>query len=161
MSVEGAIHSDPLWYKDAVFYEIYVRGFHDSSADGIGDFRGLTEKLDYLKWLGIDCLWLLPIYPSPLRDGGYDIKDYYSILPEYGGLEDFRDFLKAAHARGLRVIIDLVLNHTSDEHPWFRESRQFSQFSKARLVCLERERPELLRREDNFSRHRAIQLGLG
>src|SRR5262245_17876002 len=123
MNVESAIHSDPLWYKDAVFYEIYVRGFYDSNADGIGDFRGLTEKLDYLKWLGVDCLWLLPMCASPLRDGGYDISDYYSILPEYGTLDDFRNFLDAAHARGMRVIIDLVLNHTSDEHPWLRESR--------------------------------------
>src|SRR5215467_247719 len=123
MNVESAINSDPLWYKDAVFYEIYVRGFYDSNADGIGDFRGLTEKLDYLKWLGVDCLWLLPMYPSPLRDGGYDISDYYSILPEYGTLDDFKNFLDAAHARSLRVITDLVLNHTSDEHPWFRESR--------------------------------------
>jgi maltose alpha-D-glucosyltransferase / alpha-amylase len=123
MSFESPIHSDSLWYKDAVFYEIYVRGFYDSNADGIGDFRGLTEKLDYLKWLGVDCLWLLPMYASPLRDGGYDISDYYSILPEYGALDDFKNFLDAAHARGLRVIIDLVLNHTSDEHPWFRDSR--------------------------------------
>jgi maltose alpha-D-glucosyltransferase / alpha-amylase len=123
MSVENSIHSDHLWYKDAVFYEIYVRGYYDSNADGIGDFRGLTEKLDYLKWLGVDCLWLLPMYASPLRDGGYDIADYYSILPEYGALEDFKSFLDAAHARGMRVITDLVLNHTSDEHPWFRESR--------------------------------------
>ena len=123
MSVESRIHPDPLWYKDAVFYEVYVRGFHDSNGDGIGDFRGLTEKLDYLQWLGIDCLWLLPMYPSPVRDGGYDISDYYSILPEYGELEDFKNFLSAAHERGLRVITDLVLNHTSDEHPWFRDSR--------------------------------------
>ncbi|HWQ34708.1 MAG TPA: maltose alpha-D-glucosyltransferase [Blastocatellia bacterium] len=114
---------DPLWYKDAIFYEIHVRGFYDSNADGIGDFRGLTEKLDYLEWLGVDCLWLLPMYPSPLRDGGYDIADYYSILPEYGTLDDFRNFLSAAHARGIRVITDLVLNHTSDQHPWFQESR--------------------------------------
>jgi hypothetical protein len=98
MSVESAINSDLLWYKDAVFYEIYVRGFYDSNADGIGDFRGLTEKLDYLKWLGVDCLWLLPIYASPLRDGGYDISDYYSVLPEYGTLDDFKIFLDAAHA---------------------------------------------------------------
>ncbi len=115
--------ADPLWYKDAVFYEVYVRGFYDSNSDGIGDFRGLTEKLDYLEWLGIDCLWLLPMYPSPMRDGGYDISDYYSILPEYGTLDDFKTFLDSAHSRGIRVIIDLVLNHTSDEHPWFRESR--------------------------------------
>src|SRR5687767_15450391 len=110
------------WYKDAVFYEIYVRGFYDSNGDGVGDFAGLTEKLDYLEWLGVDCLWLLPMYASPLRDGGYDIADYYSILPEYGTLEDFRTFLDAAHARGIRVITDLVVNHTSDIHPWFKEA---------------------------------------
>src|SRR5215212_6013212 len=117
------IEDDPLWYKDAVFYEVYVRGFFDSNADGIGDFRGLTEKLDYLEWLGVDCLWLLPMYVSPLRDGGYDISDYYSILPEFGTVEDFKIFLDAAHARGLRVITDLVINHTSDQHPWFQEAR--------------------------------------
>src|SRR5574341_118877 len=115
--------SDPLWYKDSIFYEVYVRGFYDSNADGIGDFRGLTEKLGYLEWLGINCIWLLPMYASPLRDGGYDISDYYSILPEYGSLDDFKHFLDAAHARGIRVIADLVLNHTSDQHPWFLESR--------------------------------------
>jgi maltose alpha-D-glucosyltransferase/alpha-amylase len=112
-----------LWFKDAVFYEVYVRGFHDSNANGIGDFRGLTEKLDYIEWLGVDCIWLLPMYASPLRDGGYDISDYYAVLPEYGTLEDFKDFLDAAHARGIRVIADLVLNHTSDQHAWFQESR--------------------------------------
>ncbi|HKX30957.1 MAG TPA: maltose alpha-D-glucosyltransferase [Blastocatellia bacterium] len=117
-------HSDNLlWFKDAVFYEVYVRGFYDSNGDGIGDFSGLTEKLDYLKWLGIDCIWLLPMYASPLRDGGYDISDYYAILPEYGTMEDFKRFLDAAHERGLRVIADLVLNHTSDQHPWFQEAR--------------------------------------
>ena len=115
--------SDPLWFKDAIFYEVYVRGFYDSNSDGIGDFRGLTEKLDYLQWLGIDCLWLLPFYHSPLRDAGYDISDYYSILPEYGTLENFKEFLSAAHARGIRVIADLVLNHTSEEHSWFQEAR--------------------------------------
>ncbi|HWS53621.1 MAG TPA: maltose alpha-D-glucosyltransferase [Pyrinomonadaceae bacterium] len=116
------LREDPLWYKDAVFYEIYVRGFYDSNGDGIGDFRGLTEKLDYVQWLGVDCIWLLPMYPSPLRDGGYDIADYYSILPEYGTPEDFKEFLDAAHARGIRVIADLVVNHTSDSHPWFQEA---------------------------------------
>ncbi|PYS89384.1 MAG: maltose alpha-D-glucosyltransferase [Acidobacteria bacterium] len=117
------MRDDPLWYKDAVFYEVYVRGFYDSNADGIGDFRGLTTKLDYLAWLGVDCLWLLPMYLSPLRDGGYDIADYYAILPEFGTLEDFKDFLSAAHARGIRVITDLVVNHTSDQHPWFQAAR--------------------------------------
>ncbi|MFN2417267.1 MAG: maltose alpha-D-glucosyltransferase [Pyrinomonadaceae bacterium] len=122
MAETGKLRDDPLWFKDAVFYEIYVRGFYDSNGDGVGDFRGLTEKLDYLEWLGVDCLWLLPMYASPLRDGGYDIADYYSILPEYGTLEDFRQFIDAAHERGIRVITDLVVNHTSDQHPWFREA---------------------------------------
>ncbi|HEX4947387.1 MAG TPA: maltose alpha-D-glucosyltransferase [Blastocatellia bacterium] len=124
------LKSDPLWYKDAIVYEVYVRGFYDSNADGIGDFRGLTEKLDYLEWLGVNCIWLLPMYPSPLRDGGYDISDYYSILPEYGTLDDFKSFLAAAHARGIRVITDLALNHTSDQHPWFLESRSSRQSPK-------------------------------
>jgi maltose alpha-D-glucosyltransferase/alpha-amylase len=122
MAETGKLRDDPLWFKDAVFYEIYVRGFYDSNGDGVGDFRGLTEKLDYLEWLGVDCLWLLPMYASPLRDGGYDIADYYAILPEYGTLEDFRRFIDAAHARGIRVITDLVVNHTSDQHPWFKEA---------------------------------------
>jgi maltose alpha-D-glucosyltransferase/alpha-amylase len=115
---------DPLWYKTAVFYELYVRGFQDGSGDGSGDFRGLTERLDYLQWLGIDCVWLLPIFPSPLRDGGYDVADYFSILPSYGTLGDFYEFLEAAHQRGIRVIADLVMNHTSDQHPWFQEARR-------------------------------------
>jgi maltose alpha-D-glucosyltransferase/alpha-amylase len=115
---------DPLWYKTAVFYELYVRGFQDGSGDGSGDFRGLTERLDYLQWLGIDCVWLLPIFPSPLRDGGYDVADYFSILPGYGTLGDFYEFLEAAHQRGIRVIADLVMNHTSDQHPWFQEARR-------------------------------------
>ena len=118
------LNEDPLWFKDAVFYEIYVRGFYDSNADGVGDFRGLIEKLDYLEWLGIDCIWLLPMYASPLRDGGYDISDYQAMLPEYGTVKDFKRFLDAAHKRGIRVIADLVLNHTSDQHPWFQESRR-------------------------------------
>ncbi|HEX8421864.1 MAG TPA: maltose alpha-D-glucosyltransferase, partial [Pyrinomonadaceae bacterium] len=124
MSGEAKLRDDPLWFKDAVFYEIYVRGFYDSNADGIGDFRGLTEKLDYLEWLGVDCVWLLPMYASPLRDGGYDIADFYAMLPEYGTLEDFKTFLKEAHARGIRVITDLVVNHTSDSHAWFQEARR-------------------------------------
>jgi len=119
----STVSNDPLWFKDAVFYEVYVRGFYDSNRDGSGDFRGLTQKLDYLEWLGINCIWLLPMYNSPQRDGGYDISDYYSILPEYGSLEDFREFLDEAHARGIRVIADLVINHTSDQHPWFQEAR--------------------------------------
>ncbi|MDQ1559626.1 MAG: maltose alpha-D-glucosyltransferase / alpha-amylase [Pyrinomonadaceae bacterium] len=124
MSGEVKLRNDPLWFKDAVFYEISVRGFYDSNADGIGDFRGLTEKLDYIQWLGVDCLWLLPMYASPLRDGGYDIADFYAMLPEYGTLEDFKTFLTEAHARGIRVITDLVVNHTSDSHAWFQEARR-------------------------------------
>jgi maltose alpha-D-glucosyltransferase / alpha-amylase len=118
------IDDDPLWYKKAVFYELYVRSFNDSNADGSGDFRGLVEKLDYLEWLGIDCIWLLPFYQSPLRDGGYDISDFYRILPEHGNLNDFTNFLAGAHSRGIRVVADMVVNHTSDQHPWFQESRK-------------------------------------
>ena len=115
--------TDPLWFKDAVFYELHVKAFHDGNDDGIGDFRGLIGKLDYLEWLGVDCLWLLPFFPSPLRDDGYDVADYRAISPDYGTLEDFREFLDEAHKRRIRVIVDLVLNHTSDQHPWFLESR--------------------------------------
>jgi maltose alpha-D-glucosyltransferase/alpha-amylase len=115
--------ADTQWYKDAVFYQLHVKTFCDSDADGIGDFKGLTSKLDYLQSLGVDCLWLLPTFPSPFRDDGYDIADYCSIHPAYGSLQDFREFLEAAHARGLRVVTELVLNHTSDKHPWFQEAR--------------------------------------
>src|SRR3990170_95961 len=109
-----------LWYKDAIFYEVYVRAFYDGNSDGHGDLKGLTQKLDYLKELGVNCLWLLPIYPSPLKDDGYDISDYYGVHSSYGNLDDFKELLDAAHARSIRVIMDLVLNHTSDQHPWFR-----------------------------------------
>jgi maltose alpha-D-glucosyltransferase / alpha-amylase len=119
-----ALERDPSWYKTGVFYELYVRSFYDSNADGFGDFRGMIEKIDYLEWLGVDCIWLLPFYESPLRDGGYDIADFYSILPEYGNLNDFMEFLDVAHQRNIRVIADLVMNHTSDQHPWFQESRK-------------------------------------
>jgi maltose alpha-D-glucosyltransferase/alpha-amylase len=115
--------SEPLWYKSAVFYEIHIRGFYDDNGDGSGDFRGLTEKLDYLQWLGIDCIWLLPFYESPLKDGGYDIADFLKVHPDYGTVEDVRRLVEAAHARHIRVIADLVMNHTSSEHPWFQESR--------------------------------------
>jgi maltose alpha-D-glucosyltransferase / alpha-amylase len=115
--------AEPNWFKTAVFYEIHLRGFHDGNGDGSGDFRGLIEKLDYLQWLGIDCIWLLPMYASPLRDGGYDIADYEQIHPDYGTIEDAREFIQAAHQRGMRVIADLVMNHTSSDHPWFQEAR--------------------------------------
>jgi maltose alpha-D-glucosyltransferase/alpha-amylase len=115
---------DPIWYKDAVIYELHVKTFHDSDGDGIGDFRGLIEKLDYLQELGATAIWLLPFYPSPLRDDGYDIADYFDVNPHYGTLGDFRAFLAAAHDRGLRVITELVINHTSDQNPWFQKSRR-------------------------------------
>jgi maltose alpha-D-glucosyltransferase/alpha-amylase len=119
-----AVHArDPQWYKDAIVYEVHVRAFLDSNADGIGDFRGLTQKLDYLRELGVTALWLLPFYPSPLKDDGYDIADYLSINPIYGTLKDFKTFLHRAHERNLRVITELVVNHTSDQHPWFQRSR--------------------------------------
>jgi maltose alpha-D-glucosyltransferase/alpha-amylase len=117
------VSTDPEWYKRAVFYEVLIRGFFDSNGDGTGDLRGLTAKLDYLQWLGVDCLWLLPIYDSPLRDGGYDISNFTSILPEFGDLADFVELVEQAHARGLRIVADLVMNHTSDQHPWFQASR--------------------------------------
>ncbi len=112
-----------LWYQNAIFYQVYVRAFYDSNGDGHGDLQGLTQKLDYLRNLGVDCLWLMPIYPSPLKDDGYDIADYYGIHPDYGNLDDFKALLDAAHERGLRVIMELVLNHTSDQHPWFQAAR--------------------------------------
>jgi maltose alpha-D-glucosyltransferase/alpha-amylase len=123
---------DPLWYKDAVIYETHVRSFFDANNDGIGDFRGLMQKLDYLQELGVTCLWLLPFFPSPLRDDGYDISDYTSVHPSYGTLDDFRAFLQEAHARNLQVIIELVINHTSDQHPWFQAARNAANGSPER-----------------------------
>jgi len=113
-----------LWYKDAVIYQLHVRTFCDSNGDGVGDFRGLTSKLDYLQELGINAIWLLPFFPSPLRDDGYDISDYTSVHPAYGSLQDFKEFLAAAHNRRIRVITEMVVNHTSDQHPWFQEARR-------------------------------------
>ena len=116
--------SDPLWYKDAVIYELHVKAFCDSNHDGIGDFPGLLQKLDYLRELGVTCLWLLPFFPSPLRDDGYDISDYTSVHLSYGTLDDFKAFLGAAHERGMQVMVELVVNHTSDQHPWFQTARE-------------------------------------
>ena len=121
---ESALEVDPLWYKDAVIYQLHVRSYFDSDKNGIGDFAGLTAKLDYLQDLGVTALWLLPFYPSPLRDDGYDISDYTSVHQAYGDLRDFKSFVREAHARGLRVVTELVINHTSDQHPWFQRARR-------------------------------------
>jgi maltose alpha-D-glucosyltransferase / alpha-amylase len=115
---------DPLWYKEAIIYELHVKAFYDSNGDGIGDFRGLTEKLDYIHDLGVNAIWLLPFYPSPMRDDGYDIMDYRNVAAEYGTRKDFRNFVREAHERGLKVITELVINHTSDHHPWFEAARR-------------------------------------
>ena len=118
------LDDDPLWYKDALIYELHVRAFMDSDGDGSGDFRGLIEKLPYLQDLGVSAVWLLPFYPSPMRDDGYDIANYTAVNPAYGTLGDFKAFLREAHRRGLRVVTELVINHTSDEHAWFQKSRR-------------------------------------
>ncbi|MBV8773966.1 MAG: maltose alpha-D-glucosyltransferase, partial [Deltaproteobacteria bacterium] len=126
------IREQPLWYKDAIFYEVRVRSFYDSSGDGIGDFAGLTQKLDYLRDLGVTALWLLPFYPSPLRDDGYDISDYMDVHPDCGTIHEFKTFLREAHKRDLRVITELVINHTSDQHPWFQRARRAPKGDPAR-----------------------------
>jgi maltose alpha-D-glucosyltransferase/alpha-amylase len=117
------MNTDPLWYKDAVFYEVFVRAFADSNGDGIGDLAGLTAKLDYLQWLGVDAVWMLPIFPSPLRDDGYDVADYCAVHPDYGTLDDVRRLIEEAHRRDLRIIVELIPNHTSDQNVWFQASR--------------------------------------
>ncbi|HVJ05002.1 MAG TPA: maltose alpha-D-glucosyltransferase [Candidatus Saccharimonadales bacterium] len=137
-----ASRSEPTWYKDAIIYEIHVRAFYDSVTDGIGDFGGLTQKLDYLEDLGVTALWLLPFCPSPLRDDGYDISNYNDVNPSYGSLRDFQRFLKEAHRRGLRVITELVLNHTSDQHEWFQRSRRAAKGSRWRNYYVWSDTPE-------------------
>jgi maltose alpha-D-glucosyltransferase/alpha-amylase len=139
---KAVLEDDPLWYKDAVIYELHVKSFCDSNDDGIGDFQGLIQKLDYLQGLGITALWLLPFYPSPMKDDGYDIADYYSINPDYGTLNDFRDFLRETHARGIRVITELVVNHTSNQHPWFQRARRAAQGTPFRDFYVWSERPD-------------------
>jgi len=130
------------WYKEAIIYELHVKCFFDSSGNGVGDFKGLTEKLDYLQDLGITVIWLLPFYPSPLKDDGYDIADYSDVHPHYGLLRDFRKFLREAHRRGIRVITELVINHTSDQHPWFQRARQAKKGSKYRDFYVWNDTPE-------------------
>jgi maltose alpha-D-glucosyltransferase/alpha-amylase len=130
VTTEAPIAGDPDWYKDAIIYELHVKAFYDSTGDGTGDFAGLMEKLDYIADLGVTAIWLLPFYPSPMRDDGYDIADYLSVHPDYGTLRDFRGFVREAHRRGLRVVTELVVNHTSEQHPWFVESRSSSDGAK-------------------------------
>ena len=151
---------DHDWYKRAVFYEVLVRAFNDSNGDGTGDLRGLTEKLDYLQWLGVDCLWLPPFYDSPLRDGGYDIRDFRTVLPEFGTVEDFVTLLDEAHKRGIRVITDLVMNHTSDTAPVVPGVAAPPRRALRRLLRLVRRRHALPRRADHLRRHRAVELDL-
>src|SRR6201982_1759874 len=121
-----------LWYKDAIIYQLHVKTFHDSDADGMGDFRGLMDKLDYLQELGITALWLLPFYPSPGRDDGYDIADYGAINPDFGTMKDFKRCIQEAKKRGLRVITELVITHPSDQHDWFKRARRSHPGSTAR-----------------------------
>ena len=130
--LNGSGATDPLWYKDAIIYEAHVRAFRDSNGDGMGDFRGLAEKLDYLEDLGVTAIWLLPFFPSPWKDDGYDIADFRTVHPAYGTLRDFQVFLKEAHRRGLKVITELVVNHTSDQHEWFQRSRRANPGSRWR-----------------------------
>ena len=134
--------SDPHWYKDAVIYELHVKAFMDSTRDGYGDFAGLTSRLDYLQDLGVTCIWLLPFYPSPLKDDGYDISDYENIHPRYGTLDDFRHFVEEAHRRDLRIITELVINHTSDQHPWFQRARRAPEGSPERNFYVWSDNPE-------------------
>ncbi len=154
--------TDELWYKDAIIYQLHVKAFADSNNDGIGDFAGLTEKLGYLQDLGVTTLWLLPFYPSPGRDDGYDIADYGDINPDFGTMKDFRRFIQEAKKRGLRVITELVINHTSDQHDWFKRARRIRpEFLRPQLVCLERYRPEIPGHADHLHRYREIELDLG
>ena len=132
LATPQSVPSEPLWYKDAIIYQLHVKAFFDSNDDGIGDFVGLTRKLDYLQDLGVTALWLLPFYPSPLRDDGYDIADYRNVNPSYGMMADVRAFVREAHQRGLRIITELVINHTSDQHPWFQRARRARPDSRLR-----------------------------
>ncbi|MCP2728461.1 maltose alpha-D-glucosyltransferase [Limnofasciculus baicalensis] len=136
------LQNDPLWFKDTIIYEVPIRAFADSNGDGIGDFKGLTEKLDYLQELGITAIWVLPFFPSPLRDDGYDVSDYLTINPIYGNLDDFKALLEAAHQRGIRVIIELIVNHTSDQHPWFQRARRAVKGSNERDFYVWSDTPE-------------------
>ena len=159
---QSAVSDQPDWYRRAVFYEVPVRGFYDANGDGIGDLRGLQEKLEYLEWLGVDCLWLLPYYPSPMRDGGYDISDFMTIHPDLGtDRRSRRSSWTTPIAAGIRIIADLVMNHTSDEHPWFIESRSSRTNPTRGLVRLERRRQAVARGAGRLRRRRDLELDLG
>ena len=163
MPTKPLLDGDPLWYKDAIIYELHVRAFFDSNGDGIGDFAGLTSrKLDYLRTSGVTAIWLLPFYPSPWRDDGYDIADYTDVHPDYGTLADFKTSSDEAHERGLRVITELVLNHTSDQHPWFQRARRAPPGSAdARLLRLERHAEQVRGRAHHLQGLRALELDAG
>ena len=153
---------DPLWYKDAVIYQLHVKSFFDANNDGIGDFAGLLTKLDYIAELGVNTIWLLPFYPSPRRDDGYDISDYRGVHPDYGTLADVRAFITEAHARGLRVVTELVINHTSDQHPWFQRARRAKPGSSARNFYVWSDTDQRYAgTRIIFLRHREVQLDLG
>jgi maltose alpha-D-glucosyltransferase/alpha-amylase len=128
----AAAETDPHWYKDALIYQTHIKAFHDANGDGVGDFEGLIQKLDYIQELGVSAIWLLPFYPSPLKDDGYDIADYRTINPAYGTMRDVKRLIHEAHRRGLKVITELVINHTSDQHPWFQRARRAKPGSKYR-----------------------------
>ena len=150
------------WYRDAVVYQTHVKAFQDSNGDGVGDVRGLTSRLDYLAELGITALWLLPFFPSPLRDDGYDIADYIGVHESYGTLEDVRALVDAAHERGIRVIAELVVNHTSDQHPWFQRARRAPRGSPERAWYVWSDDDRAIRRDaHHLHRYRAVELGLG
>ena len=154
--------TDPLWYKDAIIYELHVRAFADSNGDGIGDFPGLLSRLDYLQDLGVTCIWLLPFFPSPLRDDGYDIANYVDVNPSYGTLDDFKQVLLAAHERNMQVMIELVINHTSDQHPWFKAARLAPAGSQARDMYVWSSTNQLFQGRPHYlHRHGKIQLDLG
>ncbi len=143
-------------------YQLHVKAFFDSNDDGIGDFRGLTEKLDYIKDLGVNTIWLLPFYPSPLRDDGYDVADYHNVHPAYGTRADFQQFVREAHRRGLRVITELVVNHTSDQHPWFQAARRAPKGSPKRNYYVWSDDPnKYARHADHLHRHREVELDVG
>lgn len=154
----AAFIDDPLWYKDAVIYQLHIKSFFDSNNDGIGDFAGLISKLDYIAELGVNTLWLLPFYPSPRRDDGYDIAEYKAVHPDYGSMADAKRFIAEAHKRGLRVITELVINHTSDQHPWFQRPATPSAAARHGFLRVVGRRPEIRRHADHLPRHRKIQL---